>query len=274
MSNRIRVALSGSGFRLGAHLGALQAIVDAGYEVVELAGTSGGSIVSAMFAGGMKLADMHELCMQMDWSPMMRFSPWAMVRHQSLCTGNALQAFLEQGTHGKTFVDSAIDLKIIAADLLTEREFLFSRQTTPNVPIAMAARASASIPIVFPPVSCAGALLVDGGTCDNVPASDLTVDDVPRLGIYLVSDDTALRPGNYGLRTLAPRIIDLMLAANEAAHVELDMKNGAMIVRVPTGYASSFDRNMPLDIRRRLYDDGYAAAKAALSGVEATHTST
>lgn len=69
MSNRIRVALSGSGFRLGAHLGALQAIVDAGYEVVELAGTSGGSIVSAMFAGGMKLADMHELCMQMDWSP-------------------------------------------------------------------------------------------------------------------------------------------------------------------------------------------------------------
>lgn len=93
---------------------------------------------------------------------MMRFSPWAVVRHQSLCTGNALQAFLEQSTHGKTFVDSAIDLKIIAADLLTEREFLFSRQTTPNVPIAMAARASASIPIVFPPVACAGALLVDG----------------------------------------------------------------------------------------------------------------
>jgi NTE family protein len=264
MSNRIRVALSGSGFRLGAHLGALQAIVDAGYEVIELAGTSGGSIVAAMFAGGMKLADMHELCMHLDWSPMMRFSPWAIVRHQALCTGSALQAFLEQGTGGKTFAESAIDLKIIAADLLTEKEFLFSRETTPTVPIAMAARASASIPIVFPPVACAGALLVDGGTCDNVPASDLTVDEVPRVGIYLLSDDTALPAGNYSLRTLAPRIIDLMLAANETAHVELDTKNGATIVRVPTGYASSLDRNMPSATRQRLYEDGYSATKAAL----------
>lgn len=59
-----------------------------------------------------------------------------------------------------------------------------------------------------------------------------------------------------------------MLAANEAAHVELDTRSGATIVRVPTGYASSFDRNMPLDIRRRLYDDGYAATKAALSALE------
>jgi hypothetical protein len=38
MSKPIRVALSGSGFRLGAHLGALQAVADAGYEVIELAG--------------------------------------------------------------------------------------------------------------------------------------------------------------------------------------------------------------------------------------------
>ncbi|MCX5545702.1 patatin-like phospholipase family protein [Paraburkholderia sp. CNPSo 3076] len=264
MSKRIRVALSGSGFRLGAHLGALQAIVDAGYEIVELAGTSGGSIVAAMFAGGMKLTDMRELCMRLDWSPIMRFSPWAVLRHQALCTGKELEAFLERGTAGRTFIDSSVELKIIAADLLTEREFLFSRATTPTVPIAVGARASASIPVVFPPVVCSGALLVDGGTCDNVPASDLTVDDVPRVGIYLVSDDTALRPGDYGLRTLAPRIIDLMLAANEAAHVALDTKNGATIVRVPTGYASSFDRNMAPEVRQRLYDDGYAATKAAI----------
>ncbi|MFD1029641.1 patatin-like phospholipase family protein [Paraburkholderia sabiae] len=264
--------MSGSGFRLGAHLGALQAIVDAGYEIVELAGTSGGSIVAAMFAGGMKLTDMRELCMRLDWSSIMRFSPWAVLRHQALCGGKALEAFLERGTGGRTFINSPLDLKIIAADLLTEREFLFSRATTPTVPIAVAARASASIPVVFPPVACSGALLVDGGTCDNVPASDLTVDDVPRVGIYLVSDDTALRPGNHGLCTLAPRIIDLMLAANEAAHVELDVKNGVTIVRVQTGYASSFDRNMAPAVRRRLYNDGYAATKAAIGAMPVAQT--
>ena len=40
MSKPIRVALSGSGTKLGAHIGALQAITDAGYTIVELAGGS------------------------------------------------------------------------------------------------------------------------------------------------------------------------------------------------------------------------------------------
>ena len=56
MMKPIRVALSGSGFRLGAQLGALQAISDAGFEIVQIAGASGGSIVAALFASGMSLA--------------------------------------------------------------------------------------------------------------------------------------------------------------------------------------------------------------------------
>ncbi|KVN08198.1 exotoxin [Burkholderia stagnalis] len=260
----IRVALSGSGFRLGAHLGALQAIADAGYTVVELSGTSGGSIIASLFASGMPLDVMRQLLMEMDWSRMMSFSPWALIRRQALCTGDALLQYLLGTTNGKTFAELELDLKVIAANLLTEREFQFSKQTTPDVPIALAARASASIPIVFAPVPVAGGLMVDGGTCDNMPVSDLTVDGVPRLGIYLAADDAPLPPGSYGLATLAPRIIDLMLAACEATHVALDSLNGATIVRVPTGYASSFDRHMAVATRQRLYDDGYRVTAAAL----------
>jgi NTE family protein len=265
MTRPLRVALSGSGFRLAAHLGALQAIADAGYEVIELAGTSGGSIVSALYASGMALADMHQLCMSIDWSPMMRFSLLDVVRYQALCSGDALLEYLREATGGRTFAQLDVDLKIVAADLLTEREFAFSRAFTPDVPIAVAARASASIPLVFPPVEAAGSLLVDGGTCNNVPASRLTVDDVPRVGIYLVSDDTPLAPGGrYGIGTVVSRVIDLMLAANEVAHNDLAKHSGATIVHVPTGYASSLDRNMSVEIRQRLYNDGYAATRAAL----------
>ncbi|KVM92400.1 exotoxin [Burkholderia stagnalis] len=258
----IRVALSGSGFRLGAHLGALQAIADAGYTVVELAGTSGGSIIASLFASSMPLDVMRQLLMEMDWSRMMSFSPWALIRRQLLCTGDALLQYLLGTTNGKTFAELEIDLKVIAANLLTEREFQFSKQTTPDVPIALAAHASASIPIVFAPVPVAGGLMVDGGTGDNMPVSDLTVDGVPRLGIYLVADDAPLPPGSYGLAT---RIIDLMLAACEATHAALDSLNGATIVRVPTGYASSFDRRMAVATRQRLYDDGYQVTAAVLS---------
>ncbi|QNB11548.1 patatin-like phospholipase family protein [Paraburkholderia tropica] len=261
---RVRVAFSGSGFRLGAHLGALQAIVDAGYAVAEVAGTSGGSIVAALYASGMPLADMRELCMTMDWSPMMRFTPWALLTRRALCAGDTLEKFLLRATGGRTFGELDFDLKIIAADLLTEREFVFSRDTTPDAQIGTAARASASIPFVFPPVDNSGALLVDGGTCNNVPVSHLTVDDVPRIGVYLVSDDAPLPAGRkYRLPTIASRVIDLMLAANEATHVDLAQQGGATIVRVPTGYASSFGRNMARAVRQRLYDDGYATTSVA-----------
>lgn len=270
MLKPIRVALSGSGFRLGAHVGALQAIDDAGYDVVELAGTSGGSIVASLYAAGMTLAEMRQMLMEMDWAPMMSFSPWALLTRQAFCSGSALLDFLQRHIGGKTFADLSIELKVIASDLLTEREFEFGRSSTPAAPVALAARASASIPVVFAPVSFGCTLLVDGGCTDNLPASNLTVDDVPRLGIYLESADTPLLPGAYGLRTLAPRIIDLLLASNEASHIALDAHAGATIVTVPTGYASSLDRNMPVATRQRLYDDGYGATKEALDKIGIT----
>jgi len=261
----IRVALSGSGFRLGAHIGALQAIEDAGYTVIELAGTSGGSIVASLYASGVPLDVMRQMLMEVDWSRMMRFSPWTLLRQQALCSGEALREYLTGVTGGKTFAELDIDLKVIATDLLSEREFQFSRTTTPDVPVALAARASASIPIVFAPVAMAGGLFVDGGMCDNMPVSDLTVDDMPRVGIFLESDDSPLLPGSYGIATLAPRMIDVMLASNEDTHFALDRLTGATFVRVPTGYASSFDRRMALATRQRLYDDGYESTKTSLA---------
>jgi NTE family protein len=260
----IRVALSGSGFRLPAHLGALQAIVHAGYTIVELAGTSGGSIVAALYASGMPLSDMRKLCMDMDWSPMMRFSPWAALSKQALCTGNVMLEFLTEKTGGKTFADLDIDLKIIASDMVTQKEFQFNQYITPDAPIALAARASASIPIVFAPVQYGDAFLADGGMCDNIPAIDLTIDDAPRLGIYLVAQDPPLLPAQRGISHLAPRFIDLLLASNEATRVAISEQGGARIVRIETAYASSFDRNMARSMRQRLYDDGYAATTAAL----------
>lgn len=268
MSKPIRVALSGSGFRLPAHVGALKAVLDAGYKPVEISATSGGAIVASFYAAGISLTDMQELALTMDWSPMMRFSPWTLLTKQALCDGDALLDLLTKHTEGKTFATLDVDLRIIASDLASESEYQFSRERTPDTPIALAARASASIPIVFAPVEHHGAVLVDGGCTDNMPASDLTVDSVPRLGIYLVSNDSPLPAGKRGLATLAPRIIDLLLASNEASHVALDTHNGAHIVPVSTGYASSFDRSMSQATRLRLFKDGYAATQAALAAWE------
>ena len=261
----IRVALSGSGFRLPAHVGALAAIEDAGYTVAQLAGTSGGSIVAALYAAGASTDELRELCLAMDWSPMMAPTLWSILRGQAWSSGKRMLGFLGEQTEGMTFadLDPDIDLRIISADLAGEREFVFDRENTPDVKIALAARASASIPAVYEPVELDGHVLQDGGLCDNIPAKHLTVDDVPRIGIYLDSQNGPLGPGRR-IWDLAPRIIDLMLASNEGVQVQFDEHIGARIVHVETGYASSFDRHMPPEVRRRLYDDGYVATTRVL----------
>lgn len=261
----IRVALSGSGFRLPAHVGALAAIEDAGYTVAQLAGTSGGSIVAALYAAGASTDELRELCLAMYWSPMMAPTPWSILGLRAWSSGKRMLDFLDEQTDGLTFadLDPDIDLRIIASDLAYEREFVFDRERTPDLKIALAARASASIPAVYEPVELDGHVLQDGGLCDNIPAKHLTVDDVPRLGIYLDSQDGPLGRGRC-IWDLAPRIIDLMLASNEGAQMLFDEHVGARILHVPTGYASSFDRHMPRETRQRLYDDGYAATEQAL----------
>jgi NTE family protein len=61
-----------------------------------------------------------------------------------------------------------------------------------------------------------------------------------------------------------------MLASNEIARMAAAVLAGATIVDVPTGYASSFDRNMTPAIRQRLYEDGYVAVAQAVKRIKAS----
>jgi NTE family protein len=264
MSKPIRVALSGSGTRLSAHVGALQAISDAGFTPEQIAATSGGSIVGAIYSAGMSLSDLKDLAFTVDFSKVISWSPLSALAG-AFCSGANALDFLRANCAGKRFSDLAIDFKAVASNLIDEKEFLFSAGTTPLTEVALAARASSSIPFVYETVPVPGGLLVDGGCADNLPADYLTVDAIPRVAIYLVSEDAVLSPGRHSIFTLAGRVIDLMLASNEDTHVRAYKEGGATVVSVPTGYANSLDRHMPLEIRQRLYADGYAATAAALA---------
>ncbi|WP_069267438.1 patatin-like phospholipase family protein [Paraburkholderia nodosa] len=266
----LRLALSGSGFKVPAHVGALQAVADAGFEPVELAGTSGGSIVAAMAACRMKLSDMKMLALTFDWSNMLSFSLMSAVRLRGFCDGRRLLDWLTEQTNGLTFGQLSTDLTVVASDVASEAPFEFSRATTPGVAVAQAVRASTSIPFAFEPVRLGAALLADGGMVNNIPVDRLKVDGVPRLGVQLVSQDLPMQPDT----SLSPfgfseRLIDLMLSACESTHVSAAQAAGAHMAFVETGYASTLDRTMPLELRQRLFNDGYDAAKAALALIAA-----
>jgi NTE family protein len=260
----IRVAFSGAGFRIPAHVGALHAIADAGYAPIQVIGTSAGSIVGALYACGMKLDDMETLALTHDWSNIMSWSPLSIFK-LGFSSGNNLLAFLNEHTGGKKFSDLGIDFAAVTSNLTTNTRFMFSKETTPDASVALAVRASASIPYVFAPVVYDGKTMMDGGMVSNIAADSLTMDEVPRLGVQLVSQDAPLRPNvPIWIGELSMRIIDLMLSACETAHVTAAQQAGATMVFCDTSYAGTLDRKMPLATRQRLLKDGYNSTRAAL----------
>ncbi len=255
MGKPIRVALSGSGFRFPAHVGALMAIAAKGYTPIEYAGTSGGSIIAALAASGMDLDEMKYLTLNHDWNDMLTLSLGSLLTGKGYCDGSNMLKWMMQETKGMTFAQLPVDLTVMSSDSTFARPFKWSKSTTPNQTVALATRASASIPFVYTPVYHNGIYSVDGGVENNLPVMKLVIDSVPRIGIDLVSRETKLE--STSPLAMASRILSMMLGAAESTQAMFGQYSGAHIAYIETEYASSLDRNMSTDIRKRLLQDGY-----------------
>lgn len=262
----IRVALSGSGFKFPALVGALVAIEDLGYNIIELAGTSGGSIIAALYASGLSGNYLKHLSLTRDWSSMLNFSLFSLIWKMGYSNGNNLLSFIEEETNSITFSDLRIDLTIVASDINNGVPFIFNKVKTPDVTIAYAARCSSSIPFMYTPIQIGDALLQDGGIVDNIAIDELKNDGTTLLGIQLTSKIQPMSPGIKTFLDIIPRDIELMMSSNENAHISIGIMEKSKISFIDTGYAKSLDNHMPIAIRQRLYNDGYNNTISALKG--------
>lgn len=80
------------------------------------------------------------------------------------------------------------DLVVTAVEKDTGELTIFSSVDTPNIEIALACRASASIPLVFEPVEIDGKTYVDGGYIDNIPTKYFR-DNEPEFEVKEVTDN-------------------------------------------------------------------------------------
>ena len=265
MSKLIRVAFSGSGFKFPVHVGALLAIRDTGFAPVEYAGTSGGSIIAALAASGMPLDDMKKLALTNDWSKMLTASWLSMLTGKGYCDGSYMLDWLTQNTKGMKFRDLPVDLVIMSSDITNAKPFRWAKDTTPDALVALAARASASIPFVYTPVQHNGVYSVDGGVENNLPVMQLVQDYIPRIGIDLVSKDATLT--DMSPAAVGARLLNMMLGAAESTQALLSLHTGSQIAYVETGYASGLDRNMDAATRAKLFNDGYYGTTDILHNV-------
>lgn len=159
---RLGLALGGGAARGFAHIGVIQVLEQAGVRPDVVTGTSAGSLVAALYASGLRGAELERVALSMEESTL---TDWTLpLGGRGFLRGDALARFVRQAVEGKTIEQMALPLGVLATDLRTGEGVLFRRGDT-----ATAVRASSAVPGVFTPVNIGGRDYVDGGLVAPVP---------------------------------------------------------------------------------------------------------
>ena len=191
---KIGLALSGGGARGAAHVGVLEVLEKYHVPVDFIAGTSMGSIVGGLYASGMSPDELESMIATIDWTDafsdriprrdrsfrrkrdddlyLVKSKPGISGLHlefpTGLLDGQKIDLLLKRYTlhvvEVSDFDDLSIPYRAVAADLETGNPVVLD-----GGDLALAMRASMSIPIVFSPREIDGRLLVDGGISCNLP---------------------------------------------------------------------------------------------------------
>ncbi len=164
MNNTKNVALVlGSGGARGlAHIGAIEELIDRGYSITSIAGTSMGAMIAGMYAAG-KLKEAKEWFLQVDRQTIVQMVDLS-ISLNSIVKGEKIIKELEKVVPDCLLQDLPIQCTIVSADLISADEVLFKTGSLFN-----AIRASISIPLFFQPIQRGQKLLVDGGILNPLP---------------------------------------------------------------------------------------------------------
>jgi NTE family protein len=203
------LVFEGGGVKGIAYVGALQVLAQKGIlqQVQAVAGTSAGSIVSALLALGYEADGISKIMNELDFTKLEdSWDPLRIPFTYGLYKGEYFLNWMRQRVAeapGKNLTEQASfadckkagckDLRVFATDLNTKQVKEFSFATTPTVPVAEAVRASMSIPLFFKAWQFSNNnpdnhIYVDGGVVLNYPitAFDTGIEpNLQTLGFFL-----------------------------------------------------------------------------------------
>lgn len=174
-SPRIGLALSSGGARGFAHVGVIKALREAGFTIVNVAGSSIGGIIAAGYAIRADVEELEQAVLDFRARDHAR-------RLLPVMDPARFTAFLEETLGGASFADCAIPLRIVATDL-KER----AAATLDEGSVALAALASSAMPFLHRPVAWEGRLLADGSLSCVLPTAQARGGDVDLVVGSLVS---------------------------------------------------------------------------------------
>lgn len=158
----VSLVLGSGGARGLAHIGAIEAIEAAGFEISSIAGTSIGALVGGIHAAG-RLAEYREWARALERRDVLRLLDFAF-GHPGLIKGERVIAAMKDLVGEHRIEQLSMPFTAVATDLEGQREVWIT-----DGPLFDAIRASIAIPMVFTPHRLGGRELVDGGLLAPLP---------------------------------------------------------------------------------------------------------
>jgi len=159
----IALALGGGGSRGHSHIGVIRSLVNEGFRIRAVAGTSAGGLVAACYSAGITPDDMEKIFIEADQSKLYARSS---KDGPSILGLGEVEILLENVFGDKKIEDLIIPCAITSVDIKTAREIVITKGK-----VVDALLATIALPGIFPPMTRGEYLLVDGGVLDPVPVA-------------------------------------------------------------------------------------------------------
>ena len=171
--NAIGLVLAGGGAKGMAHIGVYMALVEYGFPIDMVGGTSIGSIVAGLIAMGWSSEKIRKNCHDYFMSNPTPLSDYNLIPLISLLKGKKLDELLMHVFDEIKIPDLTLNFFCVSTNLTR-----ITAKTHFEGSLRKAIRASISLPGIFPPVVDNKDLLIDGGIFNNLP-----IDIISNMGV-------------------------------------------------------------------------------------------
>lgn len=244
---KIALALGGGAARGFAHIGVIKTLESHGIVPSIVVGTSAGSVVGALYAGGYSGFELQKISFQLDGDSVSDYA----LPDRGFIKGELLQNYINKALQNRPIERLNKTFAAVATDLQSGEQALFRRGNT-----GMAVRASSSVPGVFQPVSINGREYVDGGLTSPVP-----VKAARSLGADIViAVDISSKPKHAGRVSDSMDILMQTFSIMGQSISQYELAQADVVIRPDTGGIGSTG----FEHKHQAIMEGEKAALAAL----------
>jgi NTE family protein len=172
---RVAVVLGGGGMKGLAHVGVIKVLEALGVRADEYIGSSVGSLIAALAAGGMKADDMMRLGSSIRREEFLDddFLRLLLLRSRvrSLFRGKKFHDWLRRSLPVDDFARLAVPLYAVSVEINTGVTVVWGSPGFTDCPVHDAVYASCAVPGVFPPKRIGDYHFIDGAVSESLPVS-------------------------------------------------------------------------------------------------------